>query len=37
MTSLCDYADRWGQVLRIELQVFADNARAIALYRSFGF
>ena len=37
MQALCDYADRWGQVLRIELAVFADNQRAIQLYRRFGF
>ena len=37
MQALCDYADRWAQVLRIELTVFADNAGAIALYRKFGF
>ena len=37
MRSLCDYADRWAQVLRLELQVYTDNARAIALYRKFGF
>jgi L-phenylalanine/L-methionine N-acetyltransferase len=37
MAALCDYADDWGQVLRTELTVFADNARAIALYRRFGF
>ncbi len=37
MHALCDYADRWTQVLRIELTVFADNARAIALYRRCGF
>jgi len=37
MQALCDYADRWAQVLRLELTVFADNARAIALYRKFGF
>lgn len=37
MAAVCDYADHWGQVLRIELTVFADNARAIALYRRFGF
>lgn len=37
MQALCDWADRWGQVLRTELQVYADNARAIALYQRFGF
>lgn len=37
MQALVDYADRWGQVLRIELTVYADNAAAIALYRKFGF
>jgi putative acetyltransferase len=37
MQALCDYADGWAQILRIELTVFADNERAIALYRHFGF
>jgi putative acetyltransferase len=37
MAALIDYADRWAQVLRLELTVFADNARAIALYESCGF
>lgn len=37
MQALCDYADRWGHVLRLELTVFVDNERAIALYRRFGF
>ena len=37
LRALCDYADRWAQVLRIELTVFADNARAIALYQRCGF
>ena len=37
MRALCDYADNWAQLLRIELTVFADNQRAIALYGRFGF
>jgi putative acetyltransferase len=37
MAALCDWADRWGQVLRTELTVFADNAHAIALYQRHGF
>ena len=37
MQAMCEYADGWGQVLRIELTVFADNQRAIALYERFGF
>ena len=37
MQALTDYADQWGQILRIELTVFADNLRAIALYEGFGF
>lgn len=37
MQALLDHADRWANLLRVELTVFADNARAIALYRRFGF
>lgn len=37
MQALCDYADHWAQILRIELTVFVDNERAIRLYRSLGF
>jgi putative acetyltransferase len=37
MQALCEYADRWMGVLRIELTVYVDNAAAIALYRKFGF
>lgn len=37
MRTLCDYADNWAQILRIELTVFIDNARAISLYQRFGF
>jgi len=32
-----DLADNWLGLRRIELHVHADNARAIALYRKFGF
>ena len=35
--SLCDLADRWLGVLRVELTVYADNHRAQSLYRRFGF
>jgi putative acetyltransferase len=37
MAAMCDYADRWAGVLRLELTVYADNVPAIALYRKFGF
>ena len=37
MQALCDYADGWANVLRLELGVFTDNVAAIALYRKFGF
>ncbi len=37
MTALCDYADRWAGVLRLELLVYSDNETAIRLYRKFGF
>ena len=37
MQSLCDYADRWLGLLRVELEVYADNQRAQALYKRFGF
>lgn len=35
--ALVDAADRWLDIKRIELNVFTDNAAAIALYRRFGF
>ena len=35
--ALLAIADRWLGLGRVELTVFTDNARAIALYRSFGF
>jgi putative acetyltransferase len=37
MQALCDYADNWAQILRLELTVFTDNTRALALYRHFDF
>jgi L-phenylalanine/L-methionine N-acetyltransferase len=37
MQAACDYADRWAHLLRLELSVYTDNERAIALYRRFGF
>jgi len=35
--TMVDFADRWLPVTRLELTVFTDNERAIALYRRFGF
>ena len=32
-----DWCDNWAGYLRIELNVYTDNERAIALYRRFGF
>ena len=37
MTALTELADGWLNVRRLELTVYTDNARAIALYRKFGF
>jgi len=37
MAALVDLADRWWNLKRLELEVWADNARAIALYQRFGF
>lgn len=37
MAAVVDTADRWWNLHRLELEVFADNARAIALYERFGF
>ena len=37
MASLLELADNWLHVFRLELTVFADNERAIALYRKSGF
>jgi putative acetyltransferase len=37
MQSLVDYADNWLGLLRLELEVYTDNAKAQALYKRFGF
>lgn len=37
MAALLDWADNWAGLLRIELTVYTDNTRAIALYEKFGF
>ena len=37
LQSLCDYADNWLGLLRLELEVYTDNHRAQALYRRFDF
>lgn len=37
MAAAMDAADRWLNLLRIELEVYPDNQRAIRLYERFGF
>lgn len=37
LTAAIDLAERWLQVTRIEIEVYVDNARAIALYERHGF
>ena len=37
MAAAIDLADNWLQLKRLELTVYADNGRAIALYERFGF
>jgi putative acetyltransferase len=37
LAELIDVADNWLGLRRLELHVFVDNERAIALYRQFGF
>jgi L-phenylalanine/L-methionine N-acetyltransferase len=37
MAAVVDLADNWLQLKRLELSVYADNARAIVLYERFGF
>lgn len=37
MTQLLDIADNWLMLVRVELTVFTDNERAVALYKKMGF
>jgi L-phenylalanine/L-methionine N-acetyltransferase len=37
MAALLDTADNWLNLKRLELEVYTDNHRAIALYQGFGF
>ena len=37
MKTVLDLADNWLMLVRVELEVFADNQRAIHLYEKFGF
>jgi L-phenylalanine/L-methionine N-acetyltransferase len=37
LAAAIDLAERWLQVTRIEIEVYADNAAAIALYEKHGF
>jgi putative acetyltransferase len=37
LAAIVDLADNWWNLRRLELSVYADNARAIALYERFGF
>ncbi len=37
MAAMCDLADNWLNLHRLELQVFTDNEAAMALYKKFGF
>lgn len=37
VVAIIDLADNWYNLWRLELEVYADNAAGIALYRKFGF
>lgn len=37
MGAIVDLADNWLNIFRLELTVYTDNERAIALYRKYGF
>lgn len=37
LAAVVDLAERWWNIKRLELNVYADNARAVELYERFGF
>jgi putative acetyltransferase len=37
LAAIVDLADNWYNLRRLELEVYADNAAGVALYRKFGF
>jgi putative acetyltransferase len=37
LSAIIDLADNWLNLKRLELSVYTDNIRAIALYERFGF
>lgn len=37
MAAMVEVADKWWNLVRLELEVYVDNLRAIALYERFGF
>ena len=37
MSALIDISDNWLNIMRLELTVLADNEKALALYKKFGF
>mgnify|MGYP001205046204 CR=1 FL=1 len=37
LAALVEAADKWLNIVRIELEVYPDNQRAVKLYESFGF
>lgn len=37
VAAVIDTADNWWNIRRLELEVYADNVRALALYERFGF